>query len=218
MPAAQEDPSGDEPKGERPDREPIRTPELFENELPELRERLCWTQADLGEFFGVSKLSAHRWEKSGAGETEARKAALRLLSSTLERSPGQPGTVGRALLEAGVAKVVTAAAHQSPRLREGALEVPITWKTVFGVRERLGWTQTEFARFMGVTHSVPAVWESGEGTIGDATRAALLVLEVSTDPDRPQYREPDSEWAGLKTEGLGAFYEETCTLRVDPNW
>ena len=200
--------------GDSADRSPITTPPYFEEELPGLRERLGWSQADMGHFFGVSKISAHRWEKRGVGETEARKAALRYVDRSVEASPASGRDLGDAFLDAGVVRTVTRALFRGARPSEGGLDEPVGWKLVFGVRDRLGWTQTEFAQFLGVTHSVPAVWESGNGTFGDALRAALLALDLSSDPKRPGYREPESAWADLKTDGLNAFYEEVLRLWI----
>jgi len=216
MPTPSSGPRNEESASRGRDRTPITTPDIFEEGLPDLREKLGWTQADVGQFYGVSKLTAHRLEKRGAGETEARKAALRLVARALEASPASGQEVGNALLGAGVTGTVTAAAHRSPGLLEGAVDEPVGWRRVFGVRDCLGWTQTEFALFLGVTHSVPAVWESGEGTFGDAIRAALLALDLSSDSGRPDYREPESAWDDLKTEGLNAFYEEVLNLRIYP--
>lgn len=206
--------------GDRGDRTPIETPDIYEEKLPDLRDKLGWTQADMGQFFGVSKITAHRWEKHGAGETEVRKAALRLVAECVEVSSAQGREVGDMLLDAGVVRVVTGALHRSLGTREGALDEPIDWKTVFGVRDRLGWTQTEFALFLGITHSVPAVWESpatwesSEAPLGNAVRAAILALDLSSDPKRPDYRAPESAWDDLKTEGLNAFYEEVLRLQI----
>jgi DNA-binding transcriptional regulator YiaG len=203
-------------------RTPIETPGFFEEKLPGLREKLGWTQANVGQFFGVSKITAHRWEKRGDGETEARKALLRLVAERVEASSAQGQEIGRMLLNAGVVRTVSAALHQSLGVREGALYEPLGWRGVFGARKRLGWTQTEFALFLGVTHSVPAVWESpdswkhGNDPLGNALRAAILALDLSSDPGRPDYREPSSGWEELKTRGLQAFYDETLDLRIGP--
>lgn len=222
MPTGERQPANSDTGGERPKREPITTPDFFEEKLRELRRRLGWTQADLGTFFGVSKITAHRWDKQGTGETEARKAALRLVEDALERSPAPEKQVGKALLNAGVVRAVTAAVHESPDLSEGGINRPVGWKPIFDLRERLGWTQTEFARFLGVTHAVPTVWENpdtwkdGRDPLGNAIRAALLALDFSSDPGRPYYPEPRVAWHELKTEGFGAFCKEICELRIDP--
>jgi DNA-binding transcriptional regulator YiaG len=204
------------------DRAPIETPDFFEEKLPDLREELDWTQADVGQFFGVSKITAHRWEKHGDGETEARKAVLRLVADCAEASSAQGQEIGNVLLNAGAVRTVSAALHRSPGLREGALDEPLGWKRVFSVRKRLGWTQTEFALFLGVTHSVPAVWESratwesGEDPLGNAMRGTILALDLSSDPDSPDYREPKTGWEDLKTRGLKVFYDEALELRIGP--
>jgi DNA-binding XRE family transcriptional regulator len=222
MQAYRDDSSEGSSGDSRGNRTPIETPDFFEEKLPGLRDKLCWTQANMGQFFGVSKITVHCWEKHGAGETEARKAALRLVTECMEVSSAQDRGVGDVLLDAGVVRAVTGALHRSSGIREGALDELIDWKTVFGVRDRLGWTQTEFALFLGITHSVPAVWESpaawesGENPLGSAIRAALLALDLSSDPDRPYYREPKSGWDDLKTRGLQAFYDEVLELRIDP--
>jgi len=219
MPTAQRDPQSEGSKNSGRDRTPIRTPGFFEEKLPGLRDTLGWTQAELGEFFGVSKITAHRWEKHGKGETEARKAALRLVAEAAEASLPDGQEVGEALLDAGVVGAVTAALHRSLGLHEGAVDEPVGWRRVFGVRDRLGWTQTEFALFLGVTHSVPAVWESPESggeMLGGAIRAALLALDLSSDPGRPDYREPKGGWETLKTRGLQAFYDEALELQIGP--
>lgn len=204
-----------EPEEGKPDREPITTPGFFEEELRELRQRLGWTQAEVGQFFGVSKITAHRWERGGAGETEARKAALRLVKEALERSPVSGERLGELLLEAGVVGTLISSAREGRGLKNGINGRPINWKTIFDLRNRLGWTQTEFALFLGVTHSVPAVWESGDGTIGNATRAALQVLDLCSRPGRPEYPEPTAGWDELKSQGLWAFCEEVCELRLE---
>lgn len=224
MPTAQSGPGNEGSENPGRDRTPVQTPGFFEEKLPGLRDTLGWTQADLGQFFGVLKITAHRWEKKGAGETEARKAALRLVAESTEASPANGQEVGERLLDVGVVGAVTAALHRSPgldeeRLDEGAVDEPVGWRRVFGVRDRLGWTQTEFALFLGVTHSVPAVWEnpeSGDEMLGSAIRAALLALDLSSDPGRPDYREPGVGWKTLKTSGLQAFYDETLELRIGP--
>jgi len=218
----QDDSPKDGSEDSRRDRTPIETPGFFEEKLPGLREKLGWTQANVGQFFGVSKITAHRWEKRGAGETEARKAVFRLVAGCLEASPAQGTEIGKLLLSAGVVRTVSAALYRSPGVREGDLDEPFGWRRVFKVRERLGWTQTEFALFLGVTHSVPAIWESratwesGEDPLGNATRAAILALGLSSDPNRPDYREPKSGWDDLKTRGLQAFYDEALELRIGP--
>lgn len=220
MPTPPNGPQSEKSEHQEHERTPITTPDIFENKLPALREKLGWTQADLGQFFGVSKLTAHRWEKRGDGETEARKAALRLVDRSLEASSAAGREIGKMLREVGVVRAVTAALHQSPGVREGGLGEPLGWRRVFAARDRLGWTQTEFALFLGVTHSVPAVWESraawesGQDPLGSAIRAAVLALDLSSDPGRPDYREPKSAWEDLKTEGLNAFYEEVLALRI----
>jgi hypothetical protein len=115
---------------------------------------------------------------------------------------------------------MTAALHRSPGVREGGLDEPLDWRRVFAVRDRLDWTQTEFALFLGVTHSVPAVWESraawesGQDPLGSAVRAAILALDLSSDPGRTNYREPESTWDDVKTEGLNAFFDEVLDLRM----
>jgi DNA-binding transcriptional regulator YiaG len=215
MPIGDQTADGGESEDGKPEREPITTLDFFEEELSELRSRLGWTQPELGRFFGVTKLTAHRWEKQGVGETEPRKAALRIVEGALERSSAPAGLVGDVLLNAGVVKTMTAATQEGPGFREGALDEPMNWRIVFGLRDRLGWTQTEFALFLGITHSVPAVWESGEGTFDDAIRAALLALYLSSDPDRPRYPEPETPWDELKTKGLQAFCNEVMELKVD---
>ncbi|MCS3699176.1 hypothetical protein [Salinibacter ruber] len=220
MQGHQGDPPEGSSKNSRRDRTPIETPNFFEVKLPDLREKLGWTQANVGQFFGVSKITAHRWEKHGDGETETRKAVLRLVAECVEASSAQDGEVGKLLLNMGVVRAVTAALHRSPRAREGALYEPLGWRGVFGARERLGWTQAEFARFLGATHSVPAVWESpeswenGNDPLGHALRAAILGLDLSSDPNLPDYREPKSGWDDLKTKGLQAFYDEVLELRI----
>jgi DNA-binding XRE family transcriptional regulator len=224
MPTAQSDPRNEGSENPGRDRTPIQTPGFFEEKLPGLRNTLGWTQAELGQFFGVSKITAHRWERKGVGETEARKAALRLMAESTEASPADEQEVGKRLLDVGVVGAVTAALYRSPGLHEGglnegAVDEPVGWRRVFGVRDRLGWTQTEFALFLGVTHSVPAVWEnpeSGDEMLGGAIRAALLALDLSSDPGRPDYQEPGVGWDTLKTQGLQAFYEETLELRIGP--
>jgi DNA-binding transcriptional regulator YiaG len=217
---------GDPPEGSSKnslrDRTPIETPNFFEEKLPDVREKLGWTQANVGQFFGVSKITAHRWEKHGDGETEARKAVLRLVAECVEASSARGREIGKVLLNAGAVRTVSAALHRSPGLREGDLDEPLSWRQVFAVRDRLGWTQTEFALFLGVTHSVPAVWESratwesGEDPLGNAIRAALLALDLSSDPDRPDYREPKTGWDELKTSGLQTFYDEALEMRIYP--
>ena len=220
MQMVQDDSSKGSSGDSRGDRTPIETPDLFEEKISDLRDKLGWTQANMGQFFGVSKIMAHRWEKRGAGETEARKAALRLVAECVGVSSTQGREVGDMLLDAGVVRAVTGALHRSPGVREGALDEPIDWKTVFGVRDRLGWTQMKFALFLGVTHSVPAVWESpdawesSEAPLGNAIRAAILALDLSSDSKRPDYRAPESAWDDLKTEGLDAFYEEVLRLQI----
>ena len=218
----QDDSPTDGSEDNRRERAPIETPDFFEEKLPDLREKLGWTQANVGQFFGVSKITAHRWEKHGDGETEARKAVLRLVADCAEASSAQGQEIGNALLNAGTVRTVTAALHRSPGLREGGLDEPLGWKRVFSVRDRLGWTQTEFALFLGVTHSVPAVWESratwesGEEPLGNAMRGTILALDLSSDPDRPDYREPKTGWEDLKTRGLQAFFDEALELRIGP--
>lgn len=214
MPTVQKGLSHGERTGRSRDRSPIETPNLFGELLPTLRDTLGWTQADLGAFFGVSKLTAHRWEKQRVGETEARKAALRLVAGGVEASSAEGQEIGDLLLDMGVVPVVTAALCRRPPSPEMQPDEPVDWRMVFGVRDRLGWTQTEFAKFLGVTHSVPAVWESGDGAFGDAIRAALLALDLSSDPDQPDYREPTPAWDTLKTQGLQAFYDEALDLQI----
>ena len=224
MQGYQGDPPEGSSKNSRHDRTPIETPNFFEEKLPDLREKLGWTQANVGQFFGVSKITVHRWEKHGDGETEARKAALRLVAECVEVSSVQGQEIGNVLLNAGAVRTVSAALHRSPGLREGGLDEPLGWKRVFSVRKRLGWTQTEFALFLGVTHSVPAVWESratwesGEDPLGNAIRGAILALDLSSDPERPDYREPKTGWENLKTRGLQVFYDEVLELRIDSTW
>lgn len=224
MQGYQGDPPEGSSKNSRHDRTPIETPNFFEEKLPDLREKLGWTQANVGQFFEVSKITVHRWEKHGDGETEARKAALRLVAECVEVSSVQGQEIGNVLLNAGAVRTVSAALHRSPGLREGGLDEPLGWKRVFSVRKRLGWTQTEFALFLGVTHSVPAVWESratwesGEDPLGNAIRGAILALDLSSDPERPDYREPKTGWENLKTRGLQVFYDEVLELRIDSTW
>lgn len=199
----------------RPDRNPITTSDLFTDELSQLRKRLGWTQAELGAFFGVSYVSVSRWENRGVGETEARKAVVRMLGRLVDSESGQSEwlRLGDALREAGVVKTVTAGVHQSRSLHGGGCDEPIGWRRIFRLRSRLGWTQVELARFLGVTHSTPAVWERLGGEISEAMRAALLALDLTTRADRPEYPVPNPPPTDLKSEGLNAFYEQTVWLR-----
>lgn len=232
------------PGGARGPRERIRTPDFFEEKLSELRGCLGWSQAELGRFFGVSRASVSRWETRGVGETEARKAALRLIGSTVKASSAPARGVGARLLDTRVVGTVLAAAHERPRLggarradehtadkhsadehstdehsaergpSSGPGEKKVDWKKAFRVRDRLGWTQAEFAAFLGVTQSVLSVWERPGGSFDAAVEAALLALGRASDSRRPEYPAPETPWADLKSDGLGAFYREVCRLEV----
>jgi transcriptional regulator with XRE-family HTH domain len=218
MPTTNEDPgtSGPESRDSGSGRPlgPVQTASLFEEELSELRGRLKWTQAELGQFFGVSRVSISRWESRGVGESEPRKAALRLVAGCVEASPAAAPRVGSALLRAGLVSAVTAAVHRSPQVDEGRRRDPVDWQKVIAVREVLGWTQAELAAFLGVTHSVPAVWERPGSSLDKAVRAALLALELAADPEHREYPAPDRPMETLRREGLGAFYREAAELQV----
>ncbi|MCS4116025.1 transcriptional regulator with XRE-family HTH domain [Salinibacter ruber] len=197
---------------------PVTTPDIFGKKLPKLREKVGWTQAELGQFFGVSKISAHRWEKRGVGETEPRKAALRFVSDCLEASPAPADEVGEALLSVGLTRALTAGVHQSPRVDEGGCDKEVGPEEVVEIRGRLGWTQAELAAFLGVTHSVPAVWEDsdGEGPTSEAVRAALLALRLASNPEREEHPGPNQPVEKLREEGLSAFYRKAAELQVCP--
>jgi DNA-binding transcriptional regulator YiaG len=209
-------------------RAPITTPDFFEETLPNLRGRLEWTQAELGEFFGVSRVTVANWETRGVGETEPRKAALRFVSDCLEASPAPGSEVGEALLSAGLTRALTAGVHRSPRLRsprlnEGGCDKAVGPKEAAEIRNRLGWTQAELAAFLGVTHSVPAVWEDSgeEGPTDKAVRAALLALRLASNPEREEHPGPNQSMQKfpmekLGEEGLSAFYREAAELQVCP--
>lgn len=208
-------------------RSPIRTPDFFQDGLAELRDQLGWAQADLGRFFGVSRVAVSNWETRGVGETEPRKAALRLVERCLQVSPAPSPKVGEALLGAGVARFVTAAMRRSPRFREGAVDKETELEEVglgevgpeeaVRIRSRLGWSQAELAAFLGVTRSVPAVWEDTEdtGPGSEAVQAALLSLRLVADPEEEEKEEKHEEHPGpdrhpletLRREGVSAFYE-----------
>jgi len=106
-------------------RGPITTPDFFEEELSDLRGRLEWTQAELGRFFDVSRVTVANWETRGVGETEPRKAALRFVSDCLEVSPVPGREVGEGLLSVGLTSALTAGVHRSPHLSEGACDKAI---------------------------------------------------------------------------------------------
>jgi len=194
--------------------EPVRTAAFFEEQLSDLRGRLEWTQAELGQFFGVSRVSISRWESRGVGETEPRKAALRLVADCVEASSVAAPEVGRTLLGAGVVSTVTAAVHRSPRVDEGGRRDPVDWQKVIDVRNLLGWTQAELAAFLGVTHSVPAVWERPGSSLDKAVRAALLALGLGAGPKQREYPGPGWPAVKLREKGLDAFYREAAELRV----
>lgn len=193
---------------------PVRTPDFFEETLPDLRDRLGWTQAELGAFFCVSRVSATRWENKGVGETEPRKAALRLVADCLESSPAPGRRVGEALLSAGVVGAVTAGVHRSVSLGKGRADRPVDPEEISRLRGHLGWTQVELAGFLGMTHSGPAVWESGRGDFREAVRAALLALRLAGDLEQEEYPRPDSSMEKLRGEGLSAFYRAACQLQM----
>jgi transcriptional regulator with XRE-family HTH domain len=198
-------------------RSPIRTSDFFQDRLAGLRDQLGWTQADLGRFFGVSRVAVANWETRGVGETEPRKAALRLVDRCREASPAPGREVGAALLRAGVARFVTTAVHRSPRLGEGAVDEKVGPKEATRIRGRLGWSQAELAAFSGVTRSVPAVWEDTDedGPASEAVRAALLALRLVADPELEEYPGPDRHpMETLRTEGLSAFYRAVAHLEV----
>lgn len=199
-------------------RAPITTPDFFEEELADLRGRLEWTQADLGGFFGVSRVTVANWETRGVGETEPRKAALRFVSDCLEASPAPGPEVGEALLSAGLTRALTAGVHRSPRVDEGSCDKEIGPKEVVEIRGRLGWTQAELAAFLGVTHSVPAVWEDSdeEGPTSEAVRAALLALRLVADPEQQEHPGPDRPMETFRKKGLSVFYRKAAELQVCP--
>jgi DNA-binding transcriptional regulator YiaG len=199
-------------------RAPITTPDFFEEELADLRGRLEWTQADLGQFFGVSRVAVANWETSGTGETEPRKAALRFVSDCLEASPAPANEVGEALLSVGLTRALTAGVHQSPRVDEGGCDKEVGPEEVVEIRGRLGWTQAELAAFLGVTHSVPAVWEDPEeeGPTDEAVRAALLALRLASDPEQEEHPGPNQPMEKFGEEGLSSFYKEAAELQVCP--
>lgn len=199
-------------------RAPITTPDFFEQKLPGLRNELGWTQADLGRFFGVSRVTVTNWETSSVGETEPRKAALRFVSDCLEGSPAPGREVGEALLSTGLTRALTAGVHQSPRLDEGGCDKEIGPKEAAEIRSRLGWTQAELAVFLGVTHSVPAVWEDSdeEGPTREAVRAALLALRLVADPEQQEHPGPDRPMETFRKKGLSAFYRKAAELQVCP--
>jgi len=205
-------------------RAPIRTPDFFEEALPDLRGRLEWTQAELGEFFGVSRVTVTNWETRGVGETEPRKAALHFVSDCLEASPAPGPEVGETLLSAGLTRALTAGVHRSPRLNEGGCDKEVGPKEAAEIRGRLGWTQAELAAFLGVTHSVPAVWEDSgeEGPTDKAVRAALLALRLVADPERKEYPATNQPTEAMRLEtlrkkGVNAFYREAAALRIRPD-
>jgi transcriptional regulator with XRE-family HTH domain len=199
-------------------RAPITTPDFFEEELADLRGRLEWTQADLGQFFGVSRVAVANWETSGVGETEPRKAALRLVSDCLKASPAPGREVGKALLSVGLTRALTAGVHQTPSVDEGGCDKEIGPKEADEIRGRLGWTQAELAAFLGLTHSVPAVWEDPDegGPTDRAVEAALLALRLVSDPEQQEHPGPDRPMETLRKKGLSAFYRKAAELQVCP--
>jgi DNA-binding transcriptional regulator YiaG len=201
-------------------RAPITTPDFFEEELAGLRGRLEWTQVELGRFFGVSRVTVANWEASGVGETEPRKAALRLVVGCLEASPAPGREVGKALLSVGLTRALTAGVHQTPSVDEGGCDKEIGPKEAAETRGRLGWTQAELAAFLGLTHSVPAVWEDPdeEGPTDRAVEAALLALRLVSSPGQDEYPGPDQPMETLRGEGLCAFYREAAELQVCPEF
>jgi len=194
----------------------IRTPDFFEEALPDLRGRLEWTQAELGRFFKVSRVTVANWETRGVGETEPRKAALRFVFDCLDASPVSGREVGEALLSAGLTSALTAGVHRSPHLSEGASDKAIGPEESVEIRICLGWTQAELAAFLGVTHSVPAVWEDPdeEGPTSEAVRAALLALRLVGSPEQEEYPKPGQPMETLRREGLSAFYRGVAGLRI----
>lgn len=193
---------------------PVQTAAFFEEELSGLRGRLGWTQVELGQFFGVSRVSVCRWESRGVGETEPRKAALRLVADCLEKSAAAAPTVGRTLLKTGLVPAVTAAVHRTSQVGEGGRKDPVDWQKVIDVRGLLGWSQAELAAFLGVTHSVPAVWERPDSSLDGAVRAALLALGLVADPKHREYPGPGWPSGKLREKGLGLFYREAAELQV----
>ena len=72
--------------------------------------------------------------------------------------------------------------EERPSSSSGPVRTPDFFgETLPDLRDRLGWTQVELAAFLGMTHSGPAVWESGRGDFREAVRAALLALRLAAD-------------------------------------
>ena len=182
-----------------------------------MRHRLGWTQAELGAFFGVSHLTAHKWCKSGVSHSEITKGALRALEVALEDAPApedrqltleyhssdeaglSKADLSKALLETSVAAFLA-----------GGTDEEVTPLRVFRLRDTLDWTQAEFGAFFGVSYTTPAVWESKDININEATRGALLALEIRVNQKEKQ--RSSNEWRRyteeLPTTGISEFLVE----------
>jgi DNA-binding transcriptional regulator YiaG len=140
------------------------------------------------------------------------------VADCLEESAAAAPKVGSTLLKVGLVPAVTAAVHRSPQAGEGGRKDPVDWQKVIAVRELIEWSQAELAAFLGVTHSVPAVWERPDSSLDGAVRAALLALGLVADPEHKEYPGPSWPSGKLREKGLGAFYRDVAELRIHPEF
>jgi len=206
---------------------PIVTPPIT-GQIDPLLDRLSWSKADLGRFFGVSRTQASQWAHGHTKISEPVKALFRYLkhaagveAASVEASEGtsrgktaqrkikrrREGTLrlfGEAAHEAGVRGLIFARFGQAGR-REDLPDRLLNPDEIKDIRERLGWIQAEMAAFFGVTHSTPGKWEAPDPGLSPAAQAGMIALrEWSFRPGA----DPE-EIRTLWETGLSAFLTET---------
>jgi len=121
-----------------------------------LRKRFNLAQRELGRLVGVSGATIASWE---AGKSRPRGARLESLAKL---RGGTQQDVDKALGRTGAAAM------------DGA--------KIKSIRKKLGLSQAEFAKKVGVSNGSVAAWETGRSRPGPKNRAAIAAVRKETAP------------------------------------
>lgn len=146
--------------------------------LKSMRKRLGITQAELAKLLGVSMQVVSVWETK-KGRVQIRKETVRVALAALkqEKKDGVRAQLGKDQKTKRVARV----GAQSSSKTSG-LVTDLDSAGIAKLRERLGVSQHEFARLVGVSNQIVSVWERKKGALklrANTARQLNAVVKMS---------------------------------------